>query len=396
MNQLAIVLDFGGQYSHLIARNVRDCGVYCEVMPYTEPIETILAKKPMVIILTGGPNSAYNQGEPAYAKELLDAKIPLLGISYGAKLIAQLGGGKAKAMPAGEIGNLEMSLSKSPIFEGLTGKIFCRMSNEDFISEMPSGFEVIGKTEGCPHAAIMDAERKIYAFQGLPLEEQGEFSKTILKNLLTKIAGFSCDWEMGGYVDKTVAELREKIGDRRVLCALSGGVDSTVAAVMVHKAVGDKLSCIFVDHGLMRKNEGDMVMEMCREKFKMNVVRVNAQERFLEKLSGVTEPENKRKIIGEEFIRVFEEEAKKIGSVDFFVQGTIYPDVIESGTAGSAVIKSHHNVGGLPDVIDFKEIIEPLRMLFKDEVRRAGLELGIEEEIVWRQPFPGRVLPFGL
>ena len=389
MNELAIILDFGGQYSHLIARRVRECGVYCEVLPYTTPIDRLLSMKPRAIIFTGGPNSVYDDSSPRCTAEILDAGIPLLGICYGAQLIAHLAGGRVTTAPTGEYGKAQLSVLPSPLFQGVAEKSICWMSHKDYISELPQGFCVIAKTEHCPCAAMADEQRKIYALQAHPEVEHFEFGQLILRNFLLNIAGFCGDWEMQSYVERTVSELKEKIGDKRVLCALSGGVDSTVAAVMVHKAVGSKLTCIFVDHGLLRKDEGDMVMKMCRERFNMDVVRVNAQERFLTKLSGAVEPEQKRKIIGEEFIRVFEEEAKKIGAVDFFVQGTIYPDVIESGIGDSDVIKSHHNVGGLPDVIDFKEIVEPLRMLFKDEVRRAGTELGIDDDIVWRQPFPG-------
>ena len=389
MNQLAIILDFGGQYSHLIARRVRECGVYCEVLPYTTKLATILEKKPMAIIFTGGPNSVYDEKSPHYDAEILNAGIPILGICYGAQLIAWMAGGKVEIPASGEYGRIDFEIVPDAIFESVPEKSVCWMSHKDYISVVPDAFEVIGKTANCPAAAIVHKAKKIYALQPHPEVEHFEFGNHILKNFLLNIAGLAGDWGMRDYVERTVAELKKKIGDQSVLCALSGGVDSTVAAVMVHKAVGNQLTCIFVDTGLMRKDEGDSVMAMCREKFNMNVIRVNAQQRFLGKLAGVEEPERKRKIIGEEFIRVFEDEAKNIGKVDFFVQGTIYPDVIESGSGDSAVIKSHHNVGGLPDVIDFKEIIEPLRLLFKDEVRRAGLELGIDEDIVWRQPFPG-------
>ena len=389
MNQLAIILDFGGQYSHLIARRVRECGVYCEVMPYTTPLETIVERKPGAIILTGGPNSVYDETSPHYSSEILDAGIPLLGICYGAQLIAFMGGGSVETAPTGEYGAVELTVSGGEIFKGVPEKSVSWMSHKDYIAKVPNGFKTFAHTENCPCAAMADESRKIYALQPHPEVEHFRFGQEILHNFLVNIAGFTGDWEMHGYVERTVSQLREKIGNKRVLCALSGGVDSTVAAVMVQKAVGNRLTCIFVDHGLLRKDEGDMVMKMCSERFNMNVIRVNAGDRFLEKLAGISEPEQKRKIIGEEFIRVFEEEAKKIGAVDYFVQGTIYPDVIESGLGNSAVIKSHHNVGGLPDVIDFKEIIEPLRMLFKDEVRQAGLEMGIDADIVWRQPFPG-------
>jgi GMP synthase (glutamine-hydrolysing) len=389
MNQLAIVLDFGGQYSHLIARRVRECGVYCEVLPYTTPLDALLAKKPLAIIFTGGPNSVYDEKSPHYPAELLDAGVPILGLCYGAQLIAWMAGGRVETAPTGEYGRVELTVSPDPLFEGVAEKSVCWMSHKDYIAVPPPSFEIIAKTANCPVAAMVDKARKIYALQPHPEVEHTQFGQTILKNFLLNIAGFTGDWELRGYVERTVTQLREKIGSGKVLCALSGGVDSTVAAVMVHRAVGDNLTCIFVDHGLLRKDEGDSVMRVCAEKFSMNVIRVNAQERFLKALAGVEEPERKRQIIGEEFIRVFEEEAKKIGTVDYFVQGTIYPDVIESGLGSSAVIKSHHNVGGLPDVIEFKEIIEPLRLLFKDEVRLSGLELGIDAELVWRQPFPG-------
>jgi len=389
MSQLVIILDFGGQYSHLIARRVRESGVYCEVLPYTTPLDKLRDKKPNAIIFTGGPNSVYDEKSPRYSADILNLGIPVLGICYGAQLIAWMEGGEVSTAPAGEYGRVEFSVSESPLFAGVPEKSTGWMSHMDYISKAPEGYQITAVTSTCPCAAMENAAKKVYAIQLHPEVEHTEFGQTILKNFLINISGLSGDWEMAGYVERTVSELKEKIGSKTVLCALSGGVDSTVAAVMVHKAVGNQLTCIFVDTGLMRKNEGDEVMAMCRDHFNMNVIRVDAQKRFLDKLAGVSEPEGKRKIIGEEFIRVFEDEAKKIGKVDFLVQGTIYPDVIESGSGESAVIKSHHNVGGLPDVVDFEDIIEPLRMLFKDEVRKAGLELGIDEDIVWRQPFPG-------
>ena len=389
MSQLVIILDFGGQYSHLIARRVRESGVYCEVLPYTTPLDKLREKKPNAIIFTGGPNSVYDEKSPRYSADILNLGIPVLGICYGAQLIAWMEGGEVSTAPVGEYGRVEFSVSESPLFAGVPEKSTGWMSHMDYISKAPEGYQITAVTSTCPCAAMENAAKKVYAIQLHPEVEHTEFGQTILKNFLINISGLSGDWEMAGYVERTVSELKEKIGSKTVLCALSGGVDSTVAAVMVHKAVGNQLTCIFVDTGLMRKNEGDEVMAMCRDHFNMNVIRVDAQKRFLDKLAGVSEPEGKRKIIGEEFIRVFEDEAKKIGKVDFLVQGTIYPDVIESGSGESAVIKSHHNVGGLPDVVDFEDIIEPLRMLFKDEVRKAGLELGIDEDIVWRQPFPG-------
>ncbi len=389
MNETVLILDFGGQYSHLIARRVRECGVYCEVLPYTASLEALREKQPKALILTGGPNSVYDEASPHCSKEVLALGVPVLGICYGAQLIAWLEGGTVETAPTGEYGRVALTALSSPLLEGVPETSVCWMSHKDYIAAVPEGYVITAKTEHCPCAAMENREKGIYAVQLHPEVEHTQFGQTILKNFLLGIAGLTGDWEMQGYVQRTVAELREKIGSGRVLCALSGGVDSTVAAVMVHRAVGDQLTCIFVDHGLLRKDEGDMVMKMCREKFNMNVIRVNAQDRFLAKLASVREPEQKRRIIGEEFIRVFEEEAKKLGAVDYLVQGTIYPDVIESGLGSSATIKSHHNVGGLPDVVNFREIIEPLRMLFKDEVRAAGLELGIDGEIVWRQPFPG-------
>lgn len=389
MNQLAIVLDFGGQYSRLVSRRVRECGVYCEVLPFTTPVGELLKKEPSAIILTGGPNSVYDKNSPHYTAEILELGIPVLGICYGAQLIAFMSGGEVKAAPAGEYGRVELVIQSDPVFAGVPQKSVCWMSHKDYVAKAPAGYEVIARTEHCPCAALVSREKKIYLFQPHPEVEHFEYGRQILRNFLIDIAGFDGSWEMRGYVEHTVALLKEKIGDSRVLCALSGGVDSTVAAAMVQRAVGNQLTCIFVDHGLLRKDEGDMVMETCRDKFDMNVIRVDARERFLARLVGVAEPEKKRRIIGEGFIRVFEDEAKKLGKVDYFVQGTIYPDVIESGFGDSAMIKSHHNVGGLPDIIDFKEILEPLRMLFKDEVRKAGLELGIDERLVRRQPFPG-------
>jgi len=389
MSQLAIILDFGGQYSHLIARRVRECGVYCEVLPHTTPLEKLRAMEPKAIIFTGGPNSVYGENSPRYTPEILNIGVPVLGICYGAQLIAWMEGGEVSTSPVGEYGRVEFEISDSKLFNGLPHHSTGWMSHMDYISKLPDGYNISATTTDCPCAAIENPDKNVYAIQLHPEVEHTEFGQDILKNFLLGIAGLTGEWEMAGYVDRTIADLKERIGSKSVLCALSGGVDSTVAAVMVHKAVGNQLTCIFVDTGLMRKNEGDDVMRMCRDHFNMNVIRVNAQDRFLDKLAGVCEPEQKRKIIGEEFIRVFEDEAKKLGKVDFLVQGTIYPDVIESGSGDSAVIKSHHNVGGLPDVVDFEEILEPLRMLFKDEVRQAGLELGIDEDIVWRQPFPG-------
>lgn len=387
-----IVLDFGGQYNQLIARRVRECNVYCEVHPYTMSIDEIKETDPKGIIFTGGPNSVYGDDSPRHSPEIYELGIPVLGICYGAQLMAHQLGGKVETAPVSEYGRTEVDIDgKDGIFRSVADKTICWMSHTDYISEAPAGFEVTAHTPVCPVAAMENRERGLYALQMHPEVMHTIEGTKMLEAFVKDVCGCSGDWQMGSFVDDTIMAIREKVGDGKVLCALSGGVDSSVAAVLMSKAVGRQLTCVFVDHGLLRKNEGDEVEAVFGPsgEYDLNFIRVNAQQRFYDKLAGVTEPEQKRKIIGEEFIRVFEEEAKKIGAVDFLVQGTIYPDVIESGLGKSAVIKSHHNVGGLPDYVDFKEIIEPLRMLFKDEVRRAGLELGIPDYLVFRQPFPG-------
>ena len=390
--EMIIVLDFGGQYNQLIARRVRECNVYCEVHPCTMDLDKIKEMAPKGIIFTGGPNSVYKEDSPTCPKEIYDLGIPILGICYGSQLMAHQLGGRVETAPVSEYGKTEVEVDNSSLLFGdVSPKTICWMSHTDYIAEAPEGFRVTAHTPVCPVAAMERPDKSWYAVQFHPEVMHTQEGKKMLSNFVYQVCGCSGDWKMDSFVETTIREIREKVGTGRVLCALSGGVDSSVAAVMMSKAVGKQLTCVFVDHGLLRKNEGDEVEAVFGPNgpYDLNFVRVNAQERFYGKLAGVTDPEQKRKIIGEEFIRVFEEEAKKIGAVDFLVQGTIYPDVIESGLGKSAVIKSHHNVGGLPDHVDFKEIIEPLRLLFKDEVRRAGLELGIPEYLVYRQPFPG-------
>lgn len=388
--ELIIILNFGGQFNQLIARRIREANVYCEVLPYNTDIEKIKGMAPKGIIFTGGPASVYEADAPICDSKIYTLGIPILGISYGCQLINYSNGGKVNPAPNRdyELTNIEVDNS-SKLFDEVDRHTTCLMSQANYIEAAAPGFKVIASSEACPVVAIEDPERNLYGVQFQPELELTPEGMKILKNFLYKICECKGDWNMSSFVDMSIRQLKEKIGKQKVLCALSGGVDSSVAAVMISKAVGKQLTCIFVDHGLMRKNEADEVEEIFTKQFDVNFVRVNAQQRFYDKLAGVTDPEKKRKIIGEEFIRVFEEEAKKIGKVDYLVQGTIYPDVIESGLGKAAVIKSHHNVGGLPDYVDFKEIIEPLRDLFKDEVRKAGLELGIPEKLVFRQPFPG-------
>ncbi|MGN0597586.1 MAG: glutamine-hydrolyzing GMP synthase, partial [Ruminiclostridium sp.] len=391
-NELVLVIDFGGQYNQLIARRVREHNIYCEVISYKTPISEIKARNPKGIIFTGGPNSVYLDTSPRMDREILELGIPVLGICYGAQFMVYALDGliePAHDSSLSEYGRTECVVdTASPLFDGIEEKSVVWMSHNDYITRVPDGFKSIGHSEKCPYGAMADEKRKLYGVQFHPEVNHTVHGFDMLGNFLYKICGCKGDWTMKNYAQTAITQIREKVGDGKVLLALSGGVDSSVACALLSKAVGNQLTCVFVDHGFMRKNEGDEVEEAFKN-WDVNFIRVNVADRFIGKLEGVSDPETKRKTIGEEFIRVFEEEAKKIGKVDFLVQGTIYPDVIESGAGDAAVIKSHHNVGGLPDYVDFKEIIEPLRLLFKDEVRKLGTELGLADYLVWRQPFPG-------
>ncbi len=385
-----LVLDFGGQYNLLIARRVREHRVYAEVRSYRDvTATTVIEEGYKGIIFTGGPNSVYDANSPKCDKKILELGLPVLGICYGAQLMAWLLGGEvASAGDSGEYGKVSFSHTGDALFDGVPGDSVCWMSHTDSIVKLPEGFKATARTEHCPVAAVSNG-KNLYAVQFHPEVTHTKYGKKILANFLFGVCGCKGDWDMTDFARSSIEKYRREFKGKKALCALSGGVDSSVAAVLIHKAIGSDLTCVFVDHGLLRKDEGDSVEHTFRELFDMKLVRVNAANEFLDKLKGVTEPEKKRKIIGEEFIRVFEREARKIGKVDYLVQGTIYPDVVESGSGDAGTIKSHHNVGGLPDVVDFEGITEPLRYLFKDEVRAVGRALGIPDELVDRQPFPG-------
>ena len=386
-----LVLDFGGQYNQLIARRVRENHIYAEIKAYNRiTSDEIKADNYKGIIFTGGPNSVYDAASPQFDPAVLELGIPVLGICYGCQLIAYMKNGTvSSAENSSEYGKTLLHVKSNPLFQGVPEKSICWMSHNDYVSKVPEGFTVIAETGKCPYAAMADVQHNIYAVQFHPEVTHTEFGRDILRNFVVDICGCSQDWKMESFIDDTVRKYRTELEGKRVLLALSGGVDSSVAAVLLDKAIGQDLVCVFVDHGLLRKNEGDLVEKTFKNKFGLNLIRVNARKQFLENLAGVREPEAKRKIIGEEFIRVFEKEARKLGKIDILAQGTIYPDVVESGKGESAVIKSHHNVGGLPERMGFERIVEPLRELFKDEVREVGKKLGIPDELVNRQPFPG-------
>ncbi|MGN0633418.1 MAG: glutamine-hydrolyzing GMP synthase [Oscillospiraceae bacterium] len=388
-----LIIDFGGQYNQLIARRVRECNVYCEVKSYKNiTLDEIKELSPEGIIFTGGPNSVYGEGAPTIDKELFELGIPVLGICYGSQLMAHVLGGEVSTCVTSEYGKTETVYDKDCVLfssiKDMPEKAVSWMSHTDYISKLPEGFKSVAHTDNCPVAAMANAEKKLYAVQFHPEVNHTEYGLSMLDSFVKNVCGCKGDWTMENYAETAIADIRKKVGSDKVLLALSGGVDSSVLAALLSKAVGKQLTCIFVDHGFMRKNEGDEV-EAAFAGWEVNFIRVNAKDRYMAKLAGVSDPERKRKIIGEEFIRVFEDEASKLGEINYLAQGTIYPDVIESGSGDAAVIKSHHNVGGLPEDVNFKGIIEPLRMLFKDEVRKLGESLGLSDKLVWRQPFPG-------